>query len=315
MQTEYTNQIDYKKYTIHIVDDSLLVIETLKKVLKAKEYNVTYSQNGQDALKAILEDKPDLIILDIEMPIMDGYETIKHLKHNKNTKNIPIIFYTAEEKGESIGNLFELGASDYITKPFIPQELLARVEKEIKNIMLQNMLKEKMSKLAEALSLDKVTNTSNKMHMTSLIKANLGKLKLSDKAIFSLIYIDIDNFSYFIRMNGMTVLEMVQKKIAIIIKRSVRTKDIISHWHGDEFMVMCPKISEDELNKIAIKIRDSISKAPFSPNANLTCCISLLQISDSQTINVIIEKLESRMKDIKSKNKNSIVMSNGRLLV
>lgn len=73
--------------------------------------------------------------------------------------------------------LVDLCAADYICKPFVTEEILARVEKEIKNIMLQNMLKEKMSKLAEVLSLDNLTKASNKMHMTSVIKTRLRRLQ------------------------------------------------------------------------------------------------------------------------------------------
>ena len=85
------------------------------------------------------------------MPVMDGYETIAMLKSDRKTADIPVIFHTTLREPEVIERLFNLGASDYISKPFIPLELFARIEKEIKTITLQNKLKEKMSILAETL--------------------------------------------------------------------------------------------------------------------------------------------------------------------
>lgn len=301
--------------TIHIVDDSNLVIQSLKILLEKNGYKIESSLNGKDALLAIEKNKPDLIILDVKMPIMDGQETIKHLKKSKSTKDIPVIFHTASDKPDVINNLFELGACDYIIKPFIAQELLARVKKELKNITLQNMLTEKISKLAEILSTDSLTKTSNKMHMTSIIKTKLQNLNVQKKGIFSLIYIDIDNFNNFIKINGINTLDITIKKISMIIKRSIRTKDILSHWSGDEFMVLFQHINESDLNKIASTIRENISKAPFGSNSHLSCSITITEILDNKDINEVLDILQSRMKEIKKTNKNSIIMSNGRLLV
>ncbi len=315
ISTKQIDTSDTKKHTIHIVDDSNLVIESLKMLLEENGYKIESSLNGKDALIAIEKNKPDLIILDVKMPVMDGQETIKHLKKSKSTKDIPVIFHTALDKPDVINNLFELGACDYIIKPFIAQELLARVKKELKNITLQNMLTEKISKLAEILSTDSLTKTSNKMHMTSIIKTKLQNLNVQKKGIFSLIYIDIDNFNNFIKINGINTLDITIKKISMIIKRSIRTKDILSHWNGDEFMVLFQHINEDELNKIACTIRDNIAKAPFGSNSHLSCSITITQILDTQDINEVLDMLQSRMKEIKKTNKNSIIMSNGRLLV
>ena len=173
-----TTQSNHDAYTIHLVDDSKVIIAGLTSVLEKEGYKVTFSINGRDAINSINENKPTLIILDVEMPIMDGYETIQLLKKDKNTANIPVIFHTTLTKPEIVKKLFKLGAADYLSKPFIPEELLARVEKEVKNITLQNKLKEKMSKLAEVLSIDPITKTSNRMHMNSMINAKINREKV-----------------------------------------------------------------------------------------------------------------------------------------
>jgi diguanylate cyclase (GGDEF)-like protein len=302
-----TNAIEYSKYTIHIVDDSPLVITALLNVLEPKNYIINSSSNGKEALKAINSNKPNLIILDVEMPVMDGYETITKLKENKKTKNIPVIFLTSLTKPDVIKKIFNLGASDYISKPFVVEEMLARIEKEIRNIMLQTLLKEKMSKLAELLSVDDLTKASNKMHITSIIKRNLKKIKDGQMKSFSLMYIDVDDFNAFIRVNGINASDATIKKIAMIIKRSIRDKDTLAHWHGDKFMICFTQISEEELDTTAKSIRDKISKAPFGSNGHLTCSICMVDITMDESVTRVIDRMQKSMKDSKTRNKSSIV--------
>ncbi|WP_294963557.1 response regulator [Sulfurimonas sp.] len=301
------NDIEYSKYTIHIVDDSPLVITSLENILKPKKYIINSSSNGKEALEAISHKKPDLIILDIEMPVMNGYETIQKLKENKKTKNIPVIFLTALSKPDIIKKIFNLGASDYITKPFVVEEMLSRIEKEIKNIMLQTLLKEKMSKLAELLYVDPLTKASNKMHMTFLIKSKLQKIQNGQNKSFTLMYLDIDDFNNFIRVNGIDSNDSAIKKIAMIIKRSISDKDIVAHWHGDKFMICFYKISKEKIDVIAKDIRDKISKTLFNSSAHLTSSICIAQISKCENIATLIDRIENSMKDSKVTNRSSIV--------
>lgn len=310
------NKIDHSQYTIHIVDDSPLVVKVLTDVLQRKAYRVTFTENGKDAIDSIANDKPHLIILDVEMPIMDGFETIKILKANPETSNIPVIFHTTLTQPEVIGKLFELGASDYITKPFVPVELLARVEKEILNINLQNMLMDKMSKLAQALSLDPLTRLYNKLHMTSVINSKLKKFQQKDGGTFGLIYLDIDDFNVFTKMHGFVASENAIKKIAMVLKRSIRDKEILARWDADVFVIFCPQTTKQELETIAKKMRENIAKVPFVSNLNLTCSISLVKIdtADKVTTNNTIALLQNRMSEAKQVSKNSIITTDGSIL-
>lgn len=302
------NAIEYSKYTIHIVEDSPLVVRALLNILKQKNYKTNSSSNGKEALEAIDNNKPDLIILDIEMPIMNGYETITKLKENKKTKNIPVIFLTSLTKPDVIKRIFDLGAADYISKPFVAEEILARIEKEIKNIIFQTLLKEKMSKLAELLSIDPLTKTSNKMHMTSIINANLQKIQNRQKESFSLMYIDVDDFDDFVKTNDINAIEATIKKISMVIKRSIRDKDILAHWNADKFMIYFNNISKKELDITAKAIRDKISKTPFGSNSHLTCSICILDINTYNSVNTVIDRIQKSMKDSKARSKNSIVI-------
>jgi len=120
-----------KKSNILIVDDVSKNIQVLGSILRKEGYQIAYATNGKDALSIVENNKFDLILLDIMMPEMDGFEVCKILKENPNTKKIPVIFLTAKTEPESIIKGFEIGGQDYVTKPFNSNELLARVKTHI----------------------------------------------------------------------------------------------------------------------------------------------------------------------------------------
>ena len=120
-----------KKPLVLIVDDTPKNLQVLSNILHEKGYNICISTSGIQALESVNSEPPDLILLDIQMPDMDGFETFKALKLIPNAKDIPVIFLTAMVEPEIILQGFELGAVDYITKPFSIPELIARVATHI----------------------------------------------------------------------------------------------------------------------------------------------------------------------------------------
>lgn len=137
-----------------IVDDTPKNIQVLGTVLKKENYQINVAQNGLQALDVVQKVKPDLILLDVMMPELDGFETCKRLKASDDTKEIPVIFLTAKTEQEDIIKGFELGAVDYVTKPFNSIELLARVHTHLTLYKLQKRLEqlvaERTAQLAEA---------------------------------------------------------------------------------------------------------------------------------------------------------------------
>ncbi len=133
-----------KNASILIVDDTPKNIQLLGTVLKETGYRVIVATNGNSALNILEKTKPDLILLDVMMPELSGFDTIKKIKENENIKNIPVIFLTAKAEPDDVLEGFKLGAVDYITKPFHASELLARVkthlELKINKDLIQNLL-------------------------------------------------------------------------------------------------------------------------------------------------------------------------------
>ncbi len=114
---------------IVLAEDEPQIARLIEFKLKKEGYQVIWKENGKEALEAIKEDKPDLILLDIMMPVMGGYEVLRHIKKDEGLKDIPVIMLTARAQEKDVVKGIDLGAEDYITKPFHPAELLARVRR------------------------------------------------------------------------------------------------------------------------------------------------------------------------------------------
>jgi serine phosphatase RsbU (regulator of sigma subunit) len=135
---------------ILIVDDTPANVQILASILKDKGYALSVATNGQQALEAVERVHPDLILLDVVMPIMDGFETCRRLKGSPRWRDIPVIFLTSKSETTDIVAGFESGAVDYVAKPFNPHELLARINTHLTVDHLRRTLAEKNEQLAQA---------------------------------------------------------------------------------------------------------------------------------------------------------------------
>lgn len=150
-----------KKYKLLLVDDLPLNLKVLGNLLKKQNYELVIATNGEEALEKVKNENPDLILLDIMMPGIDGFEVCKRIKNNPHNKEIPVIFITAKSEVSNIVQGFQAGASDYISKPFNSEELLARISTQLElvdsrrlikkyNQNLEDLLDKKLQKLVES---------------------------------------------------------------------------------------------------------------------------------------------------------------------
>lgn len=177
--------MNYKDMKVMIVDDVTENLQTASTVLKELGTKFIFAKNGQECIQRVSENTPDIILLDIMMPIMDGFETCKCLKEDPVTQNIPIIFLSAFHANDDIINGFELGSVDYIAKPFQPKELIARVKTHLNIVLLhrdaiENTKYNTMSKLAGGLIHEINTPLTPIKGSLEMIQLDLKSLEDSD---------------------------------------------------------------------------------------------------------------------------------------
>lgn len=151
MPTELSSHINPSHYTILIVDDVISNVLLLKVLLGKAKYGILTASNGHEAIRLTREQKPDLILLDVMMPELNGYEVATILKEESETANIPIIFLTALNSTEDIVKGFQAGANDFITKPFNKEELLVRVNHQISLVAAKRLILQKTEELRKTI--------------------------------------------------------------------------------------------------------------------------------------------------------------------
>jgi len=241
-----------KKYNILIVDDehtnSLALIHILK-----HEYNVFAEKCGQDAIEAVEENVPDIILLDILMPEMDGYKVLSLLKSSDKTKNIPVIIITRLSGTDDEKKGLVLGAADYITKPFIPEIIELRVRNQIKML-------EQLRAIERFGMIDQLTELPNRRSFDTRFKLEWGRAS-REKEPISILVIDIDYFKSYNdthgHQQGDVALQLFAKVFSSTLKRP---GDFAARWGGEEFIALLPNTDVQGAIAIAEQIRKSVEE-------------------------------------------------------
>ena len=227
-----------------IVDDNRQNIEILMDLFK-DEYRVTAALNGARALKvARSESPPDLILMDIIMPDMDGYEVCALLKQDQAAKNIPIIFVTAVSEVMDAARGFDMGAVDYITKPFHPPVVQARVKLHLE-------LKRKQELLEEYAFLDSLTEIPNRRRFEETMEREWNRALRSQRPV-SLIFFDIDHFKNYNDTYGHGQGDTCLRRLAQTAAGCLhRAGDFVARYGGEEFAVLLPYSDQEAAMKTA----------------------------------------------------------------
>jgi diguanylate cyclase (GGDEF)-like protein len=300
------------KSSVLIVDDEKTNIATLTHIL-SPEYKVYAAKNGQDAIELANEHLPDVILLDIVMPDMDGFEVIISLKDSERTKEIPIIFITglnnpeAEEKGLS------LGASDYISKPFISSIVKLRVQNQIQIMDQINTIK--------SLSLiDTLTDLPNRRAFDDRMRLEWEHAK-RNKTTLSVFFIDIDKFKDYNdnygHLQGDKVLQIVAKTITRSLNRST---DFVARWGGEEFVVLLPVTDWYGAMKTAEFIRKNMEETVIQhegKDTKLTISIGINSITPVPgcTVNDFLNSADQALYLAKKSGRNKVCKNDGEVKV
>ncbi len=263
--------------TILAVDDSLLICKQIEKVLSSDELMVYTSHTAQEALKMLEEKNPDLILLDVILPDMEGYELFQKIKQVDRSQT-PVIFITSKDSEQDVIKGFSLGACDYVKKPFLPEELRSRVkahlhqkqEKDELRFMNQNLLAN-MEKLNRAALRDELTGLYNRRFVVESLSQDLLETGRRD----AIVMVDVDNFKRVNDTYGHSTGDMVLICIANIME-SICSRHKVVRWGGEEFLLVLMGITEDEVLRLCEVRRREVSEFMFrSGDCTFYCTITL----------------------------------------
>lgn len=219
-----------RRKQVLLVDDSLVIQRLIQFRLGVDGFEVAIANNGREALDKIEEIRPDVILLDVDMPVMNGLETCRHLKERADTRLIPIIFLTSQGKTDDKVKGLDLGAIDYVTKPFDPIELRARVRSAYRTKYLMELLEQKAQ-------IDGMTGLFNREYFLSRLQQEIERANRY-AAHVCLILADIDHFKKINDNYGHLFGDVVLTEVAELLKNTARTADIVTRYGGEEFAVI-----------------------------------------------------------------------------
>tara|TARA_Y100001933_G_scaffold263472_1_gene325074 strand:- start:153235 stop:155031 length:1797 start_codon:yes stop_codon:yes gene_type:complete len=248
------------KRNVLVIDDDVVTTRVIKARLEKIGLSVTCAHSGDEGLDIANKEEPDLILLDIHMPGIDGFETCGELKNNPGTKDIPIIFLTADLNTEIKVRAFDCGATDYITKPFDNRELIARVEAALK---MQSLIR----KLATQAKSDALTGLLNRSALLDELDYMIARQNHEPDYHFAVMFLDFDRFKLINdslgHSAGNELLVRVSQSMTQMLDEMVGPGDYVaSRLGGDEFILL---IETPENNQVLTNLADALQAKLHGP--------------------------------------------------
>jgi diguanylate cyclase (GGDEF)-like protein len=235
---------------ILVVDDIPSNVHVLSRILK-DDYDIYFATDGEKALDLVQARLPDLVLLDIMMPGMDGYEVCARIKADPATHDIPVIFISAKSEVEDETRGLEVGAIDFITKPISPPIVKARVRNHL-------LLKRQADLLRSLSFLDGLTGIANRRRFDDTMAREWRRCARSHQPL-SLVILDVDHFkSYNDHYGHQAGDECLRLVAAVLADRVKRTGDLVARYGGEEFVCLLPETDNDGALQVAERLRGAV---------------------------------------------------------
>lgn len=293
-----------KKAKILACDDDEGALEAIKDILLAEGYDVVTANNGEEAIEAFKKESPDLIILDVSMPKMTGFEALDKIKPYFGERYTPVIFLTASIKIDHKLKALHSGAVDYLVKPVSPDELTARIRNFLE-------LKEKQDILRKEATFDWMTGVLNKAYFLRQAGEELEK-SLRNRVPLTFMLTDIDGLKKINDTFGHLAGDKLIREFAERLKHFVRKIDLIGRFGGDEFMIMLSHKSERQARVVVERLKKSMTKPVIfeSKKIGITFSTGIVCIrgDEATSVNILLKRADEVLYEAKSKGGNQYII-------
>ncbi|MGK0443767.1 MAG: diguanylate cyclase (GGDEF)-like protein [Bermanella sp.] len=287
---------------ILIVDDVPANLQILNVHLSDEDYHVIESQSGKQALDILKRDPDaiDLILLDVMMPVMSGLEVLAAIKNNPETENIPIILVTANADDENVAEGLDMGAFDYIIKPYSLVVLLARVRAAIRE-------KERQDLLEKWATTDPLTGLMNRRHFFELAERELELTRRANRHL-SFIMLDIDHFKQVNDQHGHLVGDTAIIQLAELLKSQLRKVDFCGRYGGEEFVLCLPETPLMGALEVAERIRHAVLDIEIdtqkADKLHLSISLGIAENKKDASVEDILKRADKALYEAKDAGRN-----------
>ncbi len=285
---------------ILIAEDDRSIRELLRDILHDENYNVSTAEDGREAIEKVKSETPDLVILDVKMPGIDGYEVCKRIREDSRLKKVPVIFLTVMKNTSDRIKGHKLGVDDYITKPVEPEEFIARV----KSVLSRRDVYEEIS----------MTDSLTGLYNINFYKKQIQwffKMAKRNKRVFSIAVADVNGFKKINDEHGHKTGDYVLKKLADLLKKNLRESDVVVRYGGDEFVIIFPDLGSTQVRVVSDKIKEVVESEKFIYNNSGKAVPVSLSVgtatwdSESESPDKLFEKADKNMYEDKNKCNHS----------
>lgn len=317
--------------TIMVVEDNKAALKLITDILAAEGYQVRPADSGELALASVAAVPPEMILLDIYMPGMDGFEVLRRLKARVESRDIPVMILSAITEVEQRVEALNLGAVDFVSKPIHREELLARVRVHLELSQLRARLERQTADLrraneqlqieiaernryAEKLEYssvhDPLTGLLNRRSLEEMLNRTIARGKRG--VLSALLYLDLDNFKDVNDTVGHAAGDEVLKTLSGLLKAELRIEDVIFRVGGDEFAVLFEGIDGKRSLIAAERLRAAVEAHPFEPAGRvfrLGLSIGLIEIDGTLPTDVLLSRADAALYRAKGHGKNRVVQA------
>jgi two-component system cell cycle response regulator len=252
--------------TLLLIDDSAQVRAEVVRVLReGKDFTrFLESENGLVGLKTLTEmgQEVDVILCDLNMPLMDGFKFLRAAKSDPRLSDIPVVMLTGDSETGEVVKAFELGAYDYITKPFLPDILRARLSAMLRIKTLQDQLKTQKDRMERMATIDPLTEIPNIRYFRQVLETETARSKRYSSPL-SLVMCDLDHFKDINDTFGHPAGDAVLAALARVLQDTLRQVDLVARYGGEEFVFLLPQTTGDRALLVAERIRLEVEGKVF----------------------------------------------------
>jgi diguanylate cyclase (GGDEF)-like protein len=276
--------------TILVADDSMVVRAVLRRQLETDGHTVIEAVNGEDAIDACREHHPDVILLDVEMPVLDGHATLARLKADPQLKDIPVVFLTGRVDTADVVN-----------------ELMARVSAALRTKWLQDELRTRNAELDRVSRIDMLTNIYNRRHLDEHLRQVISAARRHDRTVGVLI-VDIDHFKEVNDEHGHLAGDAVLREVAARLQQAMRTEDALGRWGGEEFLAVLTDTPPEGVRVMAERLRQVIAAAPFTldDGSRIRVTVSVGHTNGTEDAEVLVHRADDALYVAKAEGRNRV---------
>jgi len=294
-----------KKSNILAVDDAKDILMLLEFELSEEGYQIFTAESGYEGIEILSSEPIDLLLLDINMPGFSGLQVLKQIKQNSQLKDIPVIMLSASEQSDDIVSALDLGANDFVNKPYISKVLLARIRTSLR-------LLEKNRELERMALTDFLTGINNRRQFYHLSNIAISKNK-RDRSRLSIAILDIDHFKKINDTYGHDIGDMILVEFSNLLSVVFRDYDTVGRVGGEEFGICLPDTNLEQGLLACERFRKELAEKKMSIvieekliKLSITASIGITNTNKESNIEILIKQADKALYDAKVKGRNLV---------